>query len=225
MGGRPRGGTGSRRPSTRPGERPREEPRLPAAGSLTSSLQDGARTHSSLLLRSRPAYGTLLWPPWRNNRIIFSSRRIVSGHCRACSSLPCLYPLNASSKHLLYVWLSVHPSIIPIDPATICPPIHPSVHPRFCLSTIYPSIHPSIYPPILLSVYPSFYVPIHVSIHPSSMYPSMHLSVHHQSYLCVHPSSIYSSIHLLFIRLSVHPTVCACVSCSVVSDSLQPHGR
>ena len=208
MGGRPRGGTGSRRPSTRPGERPREEPRLPAAGSLTSSLQDGARTHSSLLLRSRPAYGTLLWPPWRNNRIIFSSRRIVSGHCRACSSLPCLYPLNASSKHLLYVWLSVHPSIIPIDPATICPPIHPSVHPRFCLSTIYPSIHPSIYPPILLSVYPSFYVPIHVSIHPSSVFIHAFIcpSINPISASILHPST-HPSIFCLSVYLSIQPSV------------------
>ena len=180
-----------------------------------------------MLLRSRPAYGTLLWPPWQNNRIIFSSRRIVSGRCRVCSSLPCLHLLNASSKHLLYVWLSVHASINPIDPATICPPIHPSVHPHFCLST-HLSIHPSFY----LSTYPSIYVSIplctHPCIDPSISYLCIHLCIYrsiYPSYLSVHPSSIYSSIHLLFIRLSVHPTICGCISCSVVSDSLGPHGQ
>ena len=172
-----------------------------------------------MLLRSRPAYGTLLWPPWQNNRIIFSSRRIVSGRCRVCSSLPCLHLLNASSKHLLYVWLSVHASINPIDPATICPPIHPSVHPHFCLST-HLSIHPSFY----LSTYPSIYVSIPLCTHPcidpsilgkpgcspsSSEHTSLHLGLPF-SPLVLHgaPSSWALPTDLLLQRRPPQPKSC-----------------
>lgn len=108
-------------------------------------LQDGEKTRSSLLLKSHPACGTLLWLPWQNNRIIFSGGRIVSGPCRICSSLPCLQRLSAiCHTDIPPICLIINPCISPIDLATI----YPSIRASFYLSTsISASIHTScVYP-------------------------------------------------------------------------------
>ena len=83
---------------------------------------------------------------------------------------------------MLYIYLSIHPSIhLSIHPSSI----HPSIHP----SSIYPSVYPSIHH---LSTHPSIhssvvFPPIHPSIHSSVVFPPIHPSIH---------SPIHPSFHL-----------------------------
>ena len=91
--------------------------------------------------------------------------------------------------HVIYLSITIHPSIhLSIHPSTHSS-IYPSIHPSILPASFHPSIHPPIHPSIHTSIHPSMLSSLHPSIHPS-IHSSIHPYIHPSIHLFIHPFMI-----------------------------------
>lgn len=151
-----------------------------------------------------PSAHLLIHPPIHPSTIllIHSFIRLSSIHLPICSSI---HPSSQLFNHP-----PIHSSIYPSINSSTYKPTHSFIYSSSSVHLlIYSSICPPSHLPILLSTHPSSVYPsVHLSIHSSSTHlssirPSIHLPIHSSS---IHLSSIYLSTHLSVHHPSIHPS-------------------